>query len=768
METFYSLIALLSFGCFCPVVSQPSNSVQKRPIEKLYLHQDRTCYAAGETIWFKLYQILSASAGSASGVAYVDLIDRKGEAVAQAKYPLKAGQASGSFDIPAELPTGGYQIRAYTQWMLNEGTDGFFRRELRIKGFTDKEAVHITSDSMIYLRFFPEGGNLVEGVASKIAMEAVDGWGRGIAVEGTVFDANKEVVQRFQTNTKGLGSFFFQPQAGQRYFAQLEKNDTHFNFPKAMPTGFVVNVKRFKDVLRILLTQNAEAAKEPRSYSLVFHQGGHMLAQLPVASAETRSVIDIPLNKLPAGVFTVTLIDEDYKVYCERLVFARYPETLDINLTSKVTQKDGCSMMTIDIGTREGNGKPCPAHLSLAVVAGVLENPSARANFKTYLFLESELKGRMPERLYDYWKPGVPESLSDIELLLLTHGWCRYSLNDLHAESKQPVYPMEQSLSIGGKVQKGTRKNHDITVQAVLRQDSLQEFVTCPLDEEGRFALTNYSFEGTKEVIFSATDARKQTYPIELDTPRFPPLAAYMPSSYTFDSYQLLPIEKGMVKLDEVKVIARKQDKFAKRRSYSEGFVKTSFDVGKDSYGDMRRLLQKVPGLTLVPNRDKSKANLPLAHINGTPAGSVVTFVLNDFVVHDPEMVYSMDASRVERVEVLQQTATLFGGFRSGGGIVVIYTKENQDAVVSDNKQICQWIGFHQTKEFYVPVVSDAWFFRNEQPRNTLYWNPEVTTDAAGKAQVSFYLKNSEKKIAPLIHCEGYSEGGLIGSGALK
>ena len=160
------------------VVTRLGNYISERPIEKLYMHQDRTCYVAGETIWFKVYQILSASARHASGVAYVDLVNAKGEVVVKAKYPLSDGQASGSLDIPAELPTGCYQIRAYTQWMFNEGADGFFRRELKIKGLTEHPVTSV-ADSSIHVRFFPEGGDLVEGLVSKVAVEAVDGTGKG-------------------------------------------------------------------------------------------------------------------------------------------------------------------------------------------------------------------------------------------------------------------------------------------------------------------------------------------------------------------------------------------------------------------------------------------------------------------------------------------------------------------------------------------------------------------------------------------------------------
>lgn len=83
---------------------------RENPIEKLYLHQDRTNYYAGETIWFKVYQTLSSSATEASRIVYIDLSNSKGDIVKQVKYPLADGAASGSLSIPEHLHAGHYQL----------------------------------------------------------------------------------------------------------------------------------------------------------------------------------------------------------------------------------------------------------------------------------------------------------------------------------------------------------------------------------------------------------------------------------------------------------------------------------------------------------------------------------------------------------------------------------------------------------------------------------------------------------------------------------
>ena len=51
------------------------------PTEKIYVHQDRTQYTAGERIWFKVYLSSLTDKQVSSEVVYVELIDGKNRRV---------------------------------------------------------------------------------------------------------------------------------------------------------------------------------------------------------------------------------------------------------------------------------------------------------------------------------------------------------------------------------------------------------------------------------------------------------------------------------------------------------------------------------------------------------------------------------------------------------------------------------------------------------------------------------------------------------------
>ena len=89
--------------------------------EQLYLFTDRSLYASGEPVMFRLFNMSHTllKKNSWSRVIYVELINRRNIPVSQGKYIMDSTGASGRIMIPDTLTTGLYYIRAYTKWMRN-------------------------------------------------------------------------------------------------------------------------------------------------------------------------------------------------------------------------------------------------------------------------------------------------------------------------------------------------------------------------------------------------------------------------------------------------------------------------------------------------------------------------------------------------------------------------------------------------------------------------------------------------------------------------
>ncbi len=61
---------------------------------------------------------------------------------------------------------------------------------------------------VLILQFFPESGELVNGLPSKVGFKAIDYNGKGKSVEGDIINGNGEVVALFKSNQAGMGNVF--------------------------------------------------------------------------------------------------------------------------------------------------------------------------------------------------------------------------------------------------------------------------------------------------------------------------------------------------------------------------------------------------------------------------------------------------------------------------------------------------------------------------------------------------------------------------------
>jgi len=241
------------------------------PHEKVYLHFDNTSYYQSDRIWFKCY-VTSAQhqLSDLSKTLYVELLNPGGEIVDKRILKIENGQCHGDFTLD-HLPfySGFYEVRAFTKYMLNFGEDVIFSRLLPVfdkpkeKGnFEEKNMLKYTrwgirnypikreqpeKGKKVNVRFFPEGGNMVQGVVSRIAFEATDEAGNPIDVTGMVMDATKQELCAITTSHEGRGVFTYTPTgaAGRRRdIAEIEYSGKKYQFdlPSGLPQGVVMEV----------------------------------------------------------------------------------------------------------------------------------------------------------------------------------------------------------------------------------------------------------------------------------------------------------------------------------------------------------------------------------------------------------------------------------------------------------------------------------------------------------------------------------------------
>jgi hypothetical protein len=122
MKAFHTILPLLLLLCL------PAKADHR---ERVYVHTDKDCYLSGETILLKFYAIDDHFQPSTlSKVGYIEICDTE-KPLIQFKVALVHGIGAGTVAIPS-LPTGIYQLSAYTRYMRNEGDAVFFKKQIAL------------------------------------------------------------------------------------------------------------------------------------------------------------------------------------------------------------------------------------------------------------------------------------------------------------------------------------------------------------------------------------------------------------------------------------------------------------------------------------------------------------------------------------------------------------------------------------------------------------------------------------------------------------
>jgi len=301
--------------------------------------------------------------------------------------------------------------------------------DLKVKYSVKEETLSISvpclKGSPIQFDLFPEGGNLVSEMDSRLAFKAVSITGNPLEVEGTLFEDEKPIMD-FKSTHAGMGSLMFIPNAQKKYCIRLSnpKTDSVFLLPKIYPQGIVMNLgKRNDKFVELHIAQSKGLAKKN-----VFLRGqlrGVVYCMAPGTLNEELK-FKIPLSEFPyQGIAEFTLFDETLNPVAERLVFINPDKKLFIETTLSKEKFQTRDKASLNIKVKDEEGKPVIANLGISVFDKIYNDPQNPKNILSYYMLTSQLKGKV----YDpgYYFDTINQSRTEgFDLLLMTQGWRRY------------------------------------------------------------------------------------------------------------------------------------------------------------------------------------------------------------------------------------------------------------------------------------------------------------------------------------------------------
>lgn len=741
-----------------------------RPQEKIYVHHDKPFYAAGDDLWFKAY-VMEASLhqlDSQSRVVYVELLDKNKTIFMRKMLYAAGGLTFGDFHLPDTLQEGNYAIRAYTNYMKNFGEDFFFTKEFSVLNplnTTRKDSPSQFAADSIDLKFFPEGGEFVACGFNRLAFKAVSPDGKGINVEGTIVDDKNTVITSFKSQHLGMGSVRINPVAGRTYFARITKPyavNRSYPLPYVRSKGYTLQVDAVAKNIKVLVFTNVDKpASGDHALNIIVQSRGQAYYALPGKFNNNGFYALIPKSKFPDGISQITVFDDQGRPVAERLVYQDNHETIKLVVETDTTVYGKRKMVTVMTDALYHNGSPATGSFSISVYdEELMNNPEEYPlSIVNYLALTSDLKGYVENPGY-YFKDSLPETRKNLDLLMMTQGWRRFTWNDvLTHTSGAPEFRREAGIPISGKVLKAAGKRPPVgSILKVLTMDG--KVVRLRPDSSGRFYTDSLLYYDSMNLVFQTENAKgkKQPYKFLLDPVSLPPATQYTMRPFSkFDASNYLQqqadeqliVKSSQVKvLDEAKITAKRE--VDPRLVGGAGRVLDAKKLHGETYANVFQMMQsRLPGVWVTSSGNNYQVSV---------RGAAPIFLL-DGRVSDIDIIGMVSAADVEYIQVLPNSALY------GGSVISVILKQGamlREETIGVNK--LRYPGFYQAREFYSPNydVKDNRHYLDDK-RTTLFWEPMLQTDQAGRGAVAFFTADVASRYRVVI--EGITRDGYPGTG---
>jgi len=806
------------------IIAQFDSVRNVAPREKLYVHFDKSTYTLTDTIWFKGYLVGASlnSFSSYSGLVYTELINADGEVVQRMSLPTAMGLTWGAFAInPDKYQPGTYMFRAYTNWMQNFGSTYLFKKELQILSLTGSTTSNTVSSGKaintkradtslkqklqdIDVQFLPEGGKWIAGVPQRMAFKAINANGKGIIVKGEVIDSKQNKIVEFESGSLGMGYFNLLPEADQNYVARVKYGNVtkNINLPKLQQNGIILQVNNNFNRDSIKITSYSTLASTPE-LTMLGQARGIICFIAKIKFNSKSKTVNIAKSIFPTGVCQILLLDEQQKTINERNFFIDHKDELKLTLNNLDTAYRTRDSIPVQLNVLDFEGKPTEGSFSIVVTDDnqVAKDAINDENILSYFLLSSDLKGEIENPGYYFSQTNIQKH-TELDALMLTQGWVSYNW-DL---SKKPLYKMEKEYRINGVVTNVLNKPAAKSKITLLGRNRGFLMLDTIANDKGEFTFNQLPLMDSASFVIQALNAKgkKGTLGIVVDEFKAPLISLPTKNIALLENEQdttiknlistkkqeLILTAKDGILLNEVKIVGKRVIRGSKNLNGpgEADQTLTEEDLNKVAKKTLLNLLEeKVKGFRPGFRR---KSNTKDFFINAEPLRFVIDGTELDFFYYPNESApmndyYEyikgyLDYYSAEDIRGIEVMANFGKSMRYKSqfmdpldqtqyAFIEITTRTGSGPFLkkSANMYLYRPINYGDAKIFYSPKYTPAnKSAKKPDFRSTIYWNPNLMTDANGKAQTSFF--SADKKGTYTVWIEGSDMQGNFGMKTLK
>jgi len=637
----------------------------------------------------------------------------------------------------------------------------------------------------IDMQFFPEGGNLVQNIRSKVAFKAIGMDGIGLTVEGYVEDQNHQKIADIKVDHAGMGMFAITPELGKSYTAKITDNGQEkiIPLPKAMGQGYVLSLNHLGNNDLIMRIDCSPSMIDNKEVVLVAQSNGVFKHVSKFKMDKTTVSAKLSKDLFTDGITQFTLFSPDLIPVAERLIFVQQQHRLKVNVVANKNVYKKREKVDLSIQVADLQEKGVVGSFSMAVVNQdkVNANEDDEMSILSNLLLTSDLKGYIEKPNY-YFTDVDQQKIRALDVLMLTQGWRRFKWEDIQQPKKEAhQFLPQKGLSISGTIT--NLSNKAIPYGKVnLFVPSMMALIDTVADVNGHFTFEELYFPDSTKFIVRAKNAKdrdnvrividpKLSIPIDrsLFNPFSDPLMANAFLNYLshtekmyneMDKYGV--INKG-IRLNEVVIEKKKQPEIY--RSAIPKVVRPDYTITPEnlqSAGNISAMLTGLSGVIIKFNkiygRSQGKEGQMLVLLDGVPLSDI------DGVAPNSLAGVQIIRSGMVAAGVGNNYPLVEGAGDPSFGIVFLTTERRAtkyNTTTPSGLSRLKPTGYAIVKEFYTPnyEVADQ---KNQMAdlRTTIYWAPNLITNEDGKANLSFFTADEPGKY--LVTLEGVSLAGQL------
>ncbi len=776
-------------------LSAYKNFSQDHPFEKIHVHTNQPHYLNHDTLWLKAY-ILHSNLNRPSAISHtlnVELIDPEGKRIREAKLKVTMGLADGYLNLSDTLKTGNYLLNVYTNHMEKLGEEFYYRKSIYIHDGSIQKEVNVPAG--LAVTFFPEGGELVQNIPSVVGFKAIDQRGLGMGIKGVIKDDQGQVITRLSSEHLGMGKFHLHPQTGRKYLAEVQDekgNTAQFSLPEAQHSGYVLRAQSTPDSIILHIIYGPELSGQP--FTIVAMQDGITRYISQPKTTPFGSRLFIHKSQFYTGIVQWTLFDALGHPRAERLTFCDHQDFLKIqaNLKGNYAKRDPVKA-SIELKNVDQEGEI--ASLSIAVFSETAYpyDDDQETSIYTDLLLTSDLKGYIEKPNAYFTGKDTLKSRQNLDLLLLTQGWRKFSWKEKLFKALPAVHDIPQTdKQVSGRVLLSSGKPYVGGTISLFQSGQKQEIFQTSSDQEGRFTFDDLTIVDTVSFVISTnTDQSKKNHRIEVFNLGKParqitsanqfPFPILKPDSSPSENLALdqLDIQLKGINLNEVKIVGKKSNGVIESSNLNGPGKADAVILAKDlltTHDLTTYLTNHITGLKIwdgkiysreIPDRNKgAEFDLPNPNNSFLP-GPKPMLVVMDGTYLDQETfnISNLDPNDVASIEVLKGTSAALYGIEGAYGVLIISLKRGKAPSPEDYLKRASFgvlpfrlLGYQSLREFYHPQYPVQ---QEKDVRKVLYWNPAAMTSPEGKTTIEFLNSDYIGKFSIVI--QAMNADGQIG-----